>query len=156
MHVSLEYLGEKKFEANTTKSSYILDCKEITPVEYFATGIIGCTGIDLVVMAEKDGYAVSNYKVFAEIERQMEVPMKFASLHIIYEFDGSFDAVKAKRYILASLESYCTTINSIRDSVKINYTIVYNGEKIADKEGIASGAGGSIEMDDGFGGACCS
>ena len=92
----------------------------------------------------------------AEIECQMSVPMKFASLYMIYEFEGSFDAVKAKRYILASLESYCTTINSIRDSVKIRYTIVYNGEKIADKESIASGGGGSIEMDDGFGGACCS
>ena len=55
MNVSVEYLGEKKFKANTTKSSYILDCKEITPVEYFATGIIGCTGIDLVMMAEKEG-----------------------------------------------------------------------------------------------------
>jgi putative redox protein len=156
MNVSLEYLGEKKFKANTTKSSYILDCKEITPVEYFATGIIGCTGIDLVVMAEKDGYIVNNYKVSAEIERQMSVPIKFASLHIIYEFEGSFDAVKAKRYILASLESYCTTVNSVRDSVKISYTIVYNGEKVASKESIASGGGGSIEMDDGFGGACCS
>ncbi|MCF6207714.1 MAG: OsmC family protein [Sulfurovum sp.] len=155
MHVSLEYLGEKKFKANTVKSSYILDCKEITPVEYFATGIIGCTGIDLVVMAEKDGYMVSNYKVSAEIQRQMEVPMKFASLHIIYDFEGSFEVTKAKRYILASLESYCTTINSIRDSVKISYTIIYNGEKIADREMIASGAG-SIEIDDGFGGACCS
>ncbi|KYJ86433.1 OsmC family protein [Sulfurovum riftiae] len=155
MNVSIEYIGDKKFKANTTKSSYILDCKEITPVEYFATGIIGCTGIDLVVMAENDGYAVNNYSVKAEIERQMEVPMKFASMHIIYQFDGSFDAVKGKRYILASLESYCTTINSIRDSVKITYTIIYNGEKIADKEHIASGAG-SIEMDDGFGGACCS
>ena len=56
MNVSVEYLGEKKFIANTSKSSYILDCKEMTTVEYFATGIIGCTGIDLVVMAEKDGY----------------------------------------------------------------------------------------------------
>jgi putative redox protein len=156
MHVSLKYLGEKKFKANTTKSSYILDCKEITPVEYFATGIIGCTGIDLVVMAEKEGYAVSNYNVSAEIERQMEVPMKFASLHITYDFEGSFDDLKAKRYILASLESYCTTINSIRDSVKIAYTIVYNGKKIADHVSIASGSGGSIEIEDGFGGACCS
>ncbi|SFV90717.1 OsmC/Ohr family protein [hydrothermal vent metagenome] len=156
MNVSLEYLGEKKFKANTTKSSYFLDCKEITPVEYFATGIIGCTGIDLVVMAEKDGYAVSNYKVSAEIERQMEVPMKFASLHIVYDFEGSFDLVKAKRYILASLESYCTTVNSIRDSVKISYTVIYNGETIADKESIASGSGGNVEIEDGFGGACCS
>ncbi len=69
MQVSVEYLGDKKFKANTIKSSYILDCKEITPVEYFATGIIGCTGIDLVMMAEKDGFEVSNYKVNAEIER---------------------------------------------------------------------------------------
>jgi putative redox protein len=156
MHVSLDYLGDKKFKANTSKSSYMLDCKEITPVEYFATGIIGCTGIDLVVMAEKDGYAVNNYKVSAEIERQTEVPMKFASLHIIYDFEGSFDALKAKRYILASLECYCTTINSIRDSVKITYTIVYNGKNIADRASIVSGGGGNIEVDDGFGGACCS
>ena len=152
MNVSVEYLGEKKFKANTIKSSYILDCKEITPVEYFATGIIGCTGIDLVMMAEKDGYIVSNYKVSAEIERQMEVPMKLASMHIVYDFEGSFDATKAKRYILASLESYCTTVNSVRDSVKITYSIVHNGVKIADKESIASG-GGTV-MEDGFGGAC--
>ncbi|NOR56434.1 MAG: OsmC family peroxiredoxin [Sulfurovum sp.] len=152
MNVSVEYLGEKKFKANTLKSSYILDCKEITPVEYFATGIIGCTGIDLVMMAENDGYVVSNYKVSAEIERQNEVPMKLASMHIIYEFEGSFDTTKANRYILASLESYCTTVNSVRDSVKITYSIVYNGVKIADKESIVSG-GGTL-LDDGFGGAC--
>ena len=152
MNVSVEYLGDKKFKANTVKSSYTLDCKEITPVEYFATGIIGCTGIDLVMMAEKDGYIVSNYKVSAEIERQNEVPMKFASMHIIYDFEGSFDSVKAKRYILASLESYCTTVNSIRDSVNIKYSIIHNGKKIADNESIVSGGGTLLE--DGFGAAC--
>ena len=153
MNVSVEYLGEKKFKANTLKSSYILDCKEITPVEYFATGIIGCTGIDLVMMAEKDGYDVNNYKVSAEIERTEFVPMKFSSIHIIYEFEGEFDATKAKRYIGASLESYCTTVNSIRDSVKVTYTIIQNGERIAEKEELISV---NLTLEDGFGGACCS
>jgi len=153
MDVSIEYLGEKKFKANTTKSSYILDCKEITPVEYFATGIIGCTGIDLVVMSEKDGYEVKNYSVKAEIERTDSVPMKFASMHIIYDFESEFDATKAKRYIGASLESYCTTINSIRDSVKVSYTIIQNGETIVEKEELISL---SVPLEDGFGGACCS
>jgi len=152
MNVSVEYLGDKKFKANTMKSSYTLDCKEITPVEYFATGVIGCTGIDLVMMAENDGYVVSNYKVSAEIERQNEVPMKLAAMHIIYDFEGSFDAQKAKRYVLASLESYCTTVNSVRDSVKIQYSIIHNGVKVADKESIVSGGGTVLE--DGFGGAC--
>ena len=154
MNVSVEYLGEKKFKANTLKSSYTLDCKEITPVEYFATSIIGCTGIDLVMMAEKDGYEVNNYKVSAEIERTESVPMKFSSMHIIYEFEGEFDTTKAKRYIGASLESYCTTVNSVRDSVKITYTIIQNGETIVENEGLISM--GSIKTEDGFGGACCS
>ena len=105
-------------------------------------------------MAEKDGYEVSNYTVKAEIERTESVPMKFASMHIIFEFDGEFDATKAKRYIGASLESYCTTVNSIRDSVKVSYTIIQNGEMIAENEGLISM--GSIATEDGFGGACCS
>ena len=153
MDVSVEYLGEKKFKANTTKSSYILDCKEITPVEYFATGIIGCTGIDLVVMAEKDGFEVKNYSVKAEIVRSESVPMKFVSMHIIYNFESEFNAMKAKRYIGASLESYCTTINSIRDSVKVSYTIIQNGEIITEKEMLLSV---NMVLEDGFGGACCS
>ena len=153
MNVSIEYIGDKAFKANTQKSSYIMDCKEITPVEYFATGIIGCTGIDLVVMAEKDGYEVNNYSVKAEIERTGSVSMKFSSMHIIYEFDGAFDTQKAKRYIGASLESYCTTVNSIRDSVKVTYTIIQNGETITEKEELLSI---KIELEDGFGGACCS
>lgn len=153
MNVSVEYLGDKKFQANTLKSSYVLDCKEITPVEYFATGIIGCTGIDLVMMAGKDGFEVTNYSVKAEIERTETVPMKFASMHIIYDFEGEFDATKAKRYIGASLESYCTTVNSIRDSVKVTYTIIQNGETIAEKEELIAM---NIEIEDGFGGACCS
>ncbi|MEY3002573.1 MAG: hypothetical protein RLZZ428_948 [Pseudomonadota bacterium] len=153
MNVSVEYLGEKKFKANTTKSSYVLDCKEITPVEYFATGIIGCTGIDLVVMAEKDGFEVKNYSVKAEIVRSESVPMKFVSMHIIYDFEGDFDAMKAKRYIGASLESYCTTVNSIRDSVKVSYTIIQNGETITEKETLLSA---NMVLEDGFGGACCS
>jgi len=152
MNVSVEYTGDKTFKANTLKSSYTLDCKEITPVEYFATGIIGCTGIDLVMMAEKDGFEVHNYKVSAEIERTETVPMKFRSMHIIYDFEGDFDATKAKRYIGASLESYCTTVNSIRDSVKVTYTIVQNGVTIVENEGLISL--GSITTEDGFGGAC--
>lgn len=75
-----------------------------------------------------------------------------ATMHIIYDFESSFDGQKSRRYILASLESYCTTVNSVRDSVKIQFSIIHNGVKIADKESIFSGE--SIVLEDGFGGAC--
>jgi putative redox protein len=74
-------------------------------------------------------------------------------MHIIYDFEGDFDAIKAKRYIGASLESYCTTVNSIRDSVKVSYTIIQNGETITEKETLLSA---NMVLEDGFGGACCS
>jgi putative redox protein len=105
------------------------------------------------MMAEKDGYQISNYSVKAEIVRTDSVPMKFESMHIIFDFEGEFDATKAKRYIGASLESYCTTVNSIRDSVKVSYTIIHNGETIAQREELISM---SVPIEDGFGGACCS
>lgn len=104
------------------------------------------------MMAQKDGFEVTNYSVKAQIERSESVPMKFTSMHIIYDFEGAFDATKAKRYIGASLESYCTTVNSIRDSVKVTYTIIQNGEMILENEGLISL--GAIVSEDGFGGAC--
>ena len=156
MEIKLDYIDDKKFKVITSKSSFVLDAKEITPVEYFAAGIIGCTGVDLLVFAQKDGYKIKNYSVKTEVVRQLTVPFKFASMHIIYQFDGDFDELKAKRYILSSLESYCTTINSIRDSVKIEYSIIYNGKTVANKESIISGNGKVVEIEDGFGGACCS
>ncbi len=158
MEIDLKYLGDKRFDVTTAKSSFILDCKEITPVEYFASGLLGCTGIDLVFFANKDGYEIRDYSIKGEIIRSEGVPYKFNEVHIIYSFEGDFEPIKAKRYILSSLESYCTTVNSIRDSVKVYYTIIYNGEEIAKKESIISGNGVNAagEFEDGFGGACCS
>lgn len=156
MEITLNYIGDKKFEAQTSKSSFLIDAEKITPVEYFAAGIIGCTGIDLVALANKDGFEVREYSVKAEIDRKLSIPYKFEKLHIIYSFKGDFESIKAKRYILSSLENYCTTVNSIRESVKIEYTIVYNGETIANCESIRSGTADSLVLEDGFGGACCS
>ena len=155
MKVLLNYLGDSKFKATTSKSSFIMDAKEITPVEYFASGLIGCTGIDIVVFANKDGYELKDYKVEANIVRNEGVPYKFNEVEIIYSFNSEFEEIKAKRYVLSSLESYCTTVNSIRDSVKVFYTIIYNGKRVANKEAIISGNSEAI-IEDGFGAACCS
>jgi putative redox protein len=156
MTVSLDYLGDKKFKAHTGKYSFLIDAAQITPVEYFAAGILGCTGVDIAAFAERDGYTLRNYSVEGQIERRMKPPLKFETLHILYRFDGRFDPQTARRYVLSSLESYCTTVNSIRDSVKITYSIIYNGESIAESEEILSGGGAErTALEDGFDGVCC-
>lgn len=158
MEVELKLIDNYKFQAKSSKGEFILNCEEISPVEYFAIGTIGCTAYDLKYFAQKDGYEIRDYSVKAEIERSGGVPYKFKAIHIIYKFKSDFEDIKAKRYILASLESYCTTVNSIRDSVKVNYSIDYNDKLIVDKESIISGSSSSSEaiIEDGFGGACCS
>jgi len=158
MKVSLDYLGEKRFKAHTSKYSYLMNCQEITPVEYFATGLVGCTAYDLAAFAEAAGYEIKNYSIDAEIERRTDPPVKFESVHLIYRFEGAFDPLQAKRWILASLESYCTTVNSIRDGVRISYSIIYNGDVLAKNESIRSGTGsgsGDLPLDDGFGAPVC-
>ena len=62
--------------------------------------------------------------------------------------------------MLSSLETYCSTINTVRATSKIYYTIKHNGETIAYKESIISG-NGKMELEsfdddlDGLGCACC-
>jgi putative redox protein len=158
MEVALELIEDFKFKAKTSKDEFILDAKKISPVEYFATGLIGCTAYDIKYFAQKDGFEIKNYKVEAKIDRSSGVPYKFDLVHIIYSFDSNIEDIKAKRYVLASLESYCTTVNSIRDSVKITFSIINNGNVVASNESIISGTSSTIEavIDDGFGAACCS
>ncbi len=47
---------------------------------------------------------------------------------------------------MASLETYCSTINTIRDSVVVSYSVIHNGKKIKDNEKIISGGGLKIDM----------
>jgi putative redox protein len=158
MEVSLDLIEDYKFRATTSKDEFVLDCNKITPVEYFATGIIGCTAYDIKYFAQRDGYELTNYSVKANIKRSDGVPYKFDLIHIIYSFDSNIEDIKAKRYILASLESYCTTVNSIRDSVKVTFSLINNGSVVVENESIISGKSSSSEaiIDDGFGAACCS
>ncbi|NPA28005.1 MAG: OsmC family peroxiredoxin [Epsilonproteobacteria bacterium] len=155
MEVKIEHIRDTKYKATTSKSSFIIDTTKITPVEYFAAGIIGCTSVDIIELAKRDGFVVKNFQLKANIERSNSIPAKFNKIELIYKFDGSFDDIKAKRYVLSSLESYCTTINSIRDSVKVLYTIIFNGKNIANKESIASGKKEETIFDDGFGAPVC-
>ncbi|MDQ1244020.1 MAG: putative redox protein, partial [Campylobacterota bacterium] len=49
-------------------------------------------------------------------------------------------------WVMASLETYCSTINTIRDGVAITYSITHNGTKIRENEKMISGGGSKIDM----------
>lgn len=146
MKITVSHKDAMRFEAKTEKSSFIIDCPQISPIEYFLSGIIACTATDIVMLPKQQGYEVANLEVDGEVIRNETAPKKFNSLHLEYRFDSNAEDTLAARWVMASLETYCSTINTIRDTTTITYTIIYNGNIIRENETMISGGGSSIDF----------
>jgi len=146
MKVSVTHKDGMKFEAKTAKSSFIIDCPVITPVEYFLSGIITCSATDMILMPKNQGKTVTDLKIDGEVVRAEPHPAKFDTLHLEYSFNSDADDLTASRWVMASLETYCSTINTIRDTTAISYTIIHNGKTIKTDEKMISGGGSNIDM----------
>ncbi len=146
MKITVSHQDAMRFEAKTEKSSFIIDCPQISPIEYFLSGIISCSATDIVMLPQKQGFEVKNLEVDGEVVRNENPPRKFNTLHLEYRFDSNADDTLAARWVMASLETYCSTINTIRDSVVITYTIKHNGNTIRENEKMISGGGSSVDF----------
>jgi len=146
MKITVAHQSEMKFEAKTEKSSFIIDCPQISPIEYFLSGIITCSATDVVLLPKQQGYEVKNLEVSGEVVRNESAPRKFNTLHLEYRFDSNADDTLAARWVMASLETYCSTINTIRDTTTITYTIIHNGNVIRENESMISGGGSSVDF----------
>lgn len=154
MKVSISHIEGMKFEAKAEKGSFIINCPEISPIEYFLAGIISCTASDMAQLPKNQGKNISNLVVDGDAARNDNFPKKFNELHLVYSFDSDADDVMASRWVMASIETYCSTINTIRDNTAIYYTIKHNGKIIKDREKIISGGGSKIDL--GELDSCCS
>ncbi len=156
--ITIKHIDETKYEATNTKEILVIDTKKYSPTELFITGMGNCSLFDIVEMGKK--HNIKNAKMNIEFKRKETFPKIFTEFHFIYEFESEADNITAKRWVLSSLETYCSTINTVRATSKIYYTIKHNNETIAYKESIISG-NGKMELEsfdddlDGFGCACC-
>ena len=154
MKISIAHKEAMKFEATTTKSNFIIDCPTISPIEYFLSGIITCSATDVYMLPQNQGKSVTDLVVDGEVKRADDHPKKFETLHLTYTFNSDADSDdQAARWVMASVETYCSTINTIRDTTKISYTIVHNGKIIRENEEMISGQGSQVDLGDLDG--CC-
>lgn len=146
MKITVSHQDVMRFEAKTEKSSFIIDCPQISPIEYFLSGIITCSATDVVMLPKQQGYEVKNLEVSGEVVRNESAPRKFNALHLEYRFESNADDTLAARWVMASLETYCSTINTIRDTTAITYTIIHNGNIIRENVKMISGGGSSVDF----------
>ena len=161
MKITIKNTNDLKFECSNSKSSIEIDAKEFSPVEVFVSAMTACSGVDIVQLAQRNNTPVKNLKIDTEVKRADSYPQIIKEVVFIYSFDSEVDDITAKRWVLSSLETYCSTINSIRSTAKIFYTIIHNSNTIAYKESIISGNGGVAQMEsfdddlEGMGCSCC-
>ena len=146
MKVTITHKEGMKFEAKTSKSSFIIDCPVISPIDYFLSGIITCSATDIVLIPKNQNKTVTDLVVDGEVLRSEAHPCKFNTLHLTYIFNSDGDDTMAGRWVMASLETYCSTINTIRDTTAISYSITHNGKLIKENEKLISGGGSNIDM----------
>ena len=126
-------------EAKTSKSSFEIKPSVISPVEYFLAGAISCSVTDMVMLPKNHGYAISEIEVTGDVNRAETSPQKFNEVHLTYSFKSDGDDLLARRWVLSTLETYCSTLNTIRGVSKITFSIIHNGDQIANKNEIVSG-----------------
>ncbi|WP_294962115.1 OsmC family protein [Sulfurimonas sp.] len=146
MKVSITHQDGMKFEAKTSKSSFIIDCPVISPIEYFLSSIITCSATDIILIPKNQDKIVTDLVVDGEVVRNEAHPCKFNTLHLTYSFNSDADDTMAARWVMASLETYCSTINTIRDTTAITYSITHNSKLIRENEEMISGGGSNIDM----------
>lgn len=78
------------------------------PMELLATGLAGCTAMDVISILVKKRQAITGFEVRAHIERAEDHPKVFTSAVLYYEVSGrAIDEAAVRRAIELSAIRYC-------------------------------------------------
>jgi putative redox protein len=101
-----------------------------TPKELVLNAMMGCTGIDVVLMLKKMRQEVEEFKMEIEAEKTNAHPIHFKTADLVYLFKGSLDPEKVIKAVESSLTKYCGVNYMISKTCKISFKIFLNEEMI--------------------------
>jgi putative redox protein len=94
------------------------------PLQLFAIGLVGCTGMDVVSILQKKHQDVTEFEVSAEIERADEHPRVFTRIVLEYKVTGkNIDRQAVERAVELSETKYCPAQAMLRDTAEITHKI---------------------------------
>ena len=95
------------------------------PLQLFAIGLVGCTGMDVISILTKKKQQVTEFEVSAEIERAEEHPKVFTKILITYKVTGKeIDRAAVERAVELSETRYCPAIAMLEKAAEISHKIV--------------------------------
>jgi putative redox protein len=129
--VSLHWAGSGlNFEAeHPSGNSFLLDGdgrNSHSPVQALALALAGCTGADVVEIAQKMRVPFSGLRVEVEADRNAEPPRFFKAVRMTFRVAGAAEADREKlqRALDLSHEKYCSVLHSLRKDMTITTSLV--------------------------------
>ena len=118
----------------TSDSGYLipLDAKKAAgghelgfrPLQLFAVGLAGCTGMDVISILKKKRQEVTEFSVSTEVERAEKHPRVFTKILIEYNVTGKNLEIEAvERAVELSEKKYCGAMAMLRETAEITHSI---------------------------------
>jgi len=92
-----------------------------SPMDSVLLGLMGCMGIDVVMVLNKSRVPFDSLEIFADAERASDVPRFFKSVTLSFEVRGIQEVHNSKlnRAIELSVEKYCSVLHSMRPDMEL-------------------------------------
>ena len=134
MHVDVNWLGEKQFEAtNEENAKFRMDSKKksggsgdfASPTDHLLAAVAGCTGMDVVSILQKMRQPFRSLRIEANGTQAEENPRYFTEIHIKYVIEGdNVDRGKVEQAVAFSQDKYCSVRATLTDKCKVTSEIV--------------------------------
>lgn len=101
------------------------------PMELLGVGLVGCTGMDVISILNKQRQDITELEVHVHTEASEDYPKVWTSVQLEYIITGRNVSPQAvERAIQLSAERYCPAQNIIKEAVEIetSYKIIELGE----------------------------
>jgi len=87
----------------------------IRPMQVLLMGMGGCSGIDIVMILQKQRQTIENFSMKIEGEREAgKEPSLWENVKLVFELTGSIDLDKAQRACDLSMNKYCSVAETLR------------------------------------------
>lgn len=136
MHAKVVWKGDMAFTGTNDEGFLLpLDAKKAVgghdlgfrPLQLFAVGLAGCTGMDVISILKKKRQDVTEFEVSADVERADEHPKVFTKIVLHYVVRGNdIDAAAVERAVELSETRYCGAQAMLRSTAEITHTIAIN------------------------------
>ncbi len=101
----------------------------VGPMQAVAMALGGCSGIDIVMILEKQRQNLRKFHTAITYDRaEEETPALFTNLHVHYEFEGELDPEKVRRAVDLSVNKYCSVAKILEKTASITVSWSINDQ----------------------------